>query len=117
MGSIEVVGDEPIAIVRRRERLLFAVLLLEQGHSVTTDRLIDLPWEGETPANAAPALRSHISRPRALLPGVTTRRPVTTTPPTNTTGRREPSTSRWTSRTGAASPNTLWSRSPLTEQQ
>ncbi|WP_436497274.1 BTAD domain-containing putative transcriptional regulator [Actinokineospora sp. HUAS TT18] len=74
LGSIEVVAGEPVVIARRRERLLLAVLLLEQGRSVTTDRLLDLLWQGEPPSNAGPALRSHISRLRALLPGVTINR-------------------------------------------
>ncbi|HVK25696.1 MAG TPA: AfsR/SARP family transcriptional regulator, partial [Actinokineospora sp.] len=68
LGDVEVTAEGRVAIPRRRERLLLAVLLLEQGRSVSADRLIDLLWNGDAPAAAAASLRSHVSRLRSVLP-------------------------------------------------
>uniref|UniRef100_A0AAU2K0J4 Tetratricopeptide repeat protein n=1 Tax=Streptomyces sp. NBC_00049 TaxID=2903617 RepID=A0AAU2K0J4_9ACTN len=71
LGAVEVLnGDtgEALAVPRKRERLLLAVLLLEVGRSVSDERLTDLLWDGEPPPGAPGALRSHVSRLRALLP-------------------------------------------------
>ncbi|MFD3777764.1 BTAD domain-containing putative transcriptional regulator [Streptomyces sp. NPDC058612] len=71
LGAVEVLdGDtgEVLAVPRKRERLLLAVLLLEAGRSVSDERLTDLLWDGEPPPGAPGALRSHVSRLRALLP-------------------------------------------------
>ncbi|MFI8103787.1 AfsR/SARP family transcriptional regulator [Streptomyces sp. NPDC086023] len=71
LGAVEVIdGDtgEKLAVPRKRERLLLAVLLLETDRAVTDDRLTDLLWHGHPPTGAPGALRSHVSRLRALLP-------------------------------------------------
>ncbi|WP_329389454.1 tetratricopeptide repeat protein [Streptomyces sp. NBC_01351] len=71
LGAVEVLdGDtgEALAVPRKRERLLLAVLLLEAGRSISDERLTDLLWDGEPPPGAPGALRSHVSRLRALLP-------------------------------------------------
>ncbi|SNY48076.1 AfsR/SARP family transcriptional regulator [Paractinoplanes atraurantiacus] len=52
---------------RRRERCLLGLLLLEAGRAISIDRLVDLLWEGEPPANARGTLSSHVSRLRGLL--------------------------------------------------
>ncbi|HUN35083.1 MAG TPA: BTAD domain-containing putative transcriptional regulator [Trebonia sp.] len=63
---VERAGQE-VAIGRRRERCLLGILLLEAGHPVPKARLTDLLWDGDPPANARAALRTHLSRLRALL--------------------------------------------------
>jgi DNA-binding SARP family transcriptional activator len=67
LGPFEIMAGEPVSIPRRRERCLLAVLLLELGRPVADDRLIDLLWDGAPPPSAASALRSHISRLRAIV--------------------------------------------------
>lgn len=52
---------------RRQERCILAVLLLDLGHLVTTDRLIDLLWHGRPPASARGAVHTYIGRLRASL--------------------------------------------------
>jgi DNA-binding SARP family transcriptional activator len=52
---------------RRQERLLLAVLLLEPGKVVPTDRLIGLLWPEEQPGNPKRALQVYVSRLRAAL--------------------------------------------------
>jgi DNA-binding SARP family transcriptional activator len=68
LGPLEItVGDRPVAIVRRRERCLFAVLALAANRIVPVSRLIGLLWETEPPAAAQRSLHSHVSRLRSLL--------------------------------------------------
>lgn len=52
---------------RRQERCLLGVLLLDLGHRVPTDRLIDLLWNGCPPVSARGAVHTYISRLRASL--------------------------------------------------
>ncbi|MEJ8633861.1 BTAD domain-containing putative transcriptional regulator [Streptomyces sp. MS2.AVA.5] len=52
---------------RRQERCLLAILLLEAGAVVTTDRLIDLLWDGGAPASARGTVHTYIGRLRAAL--------------------------------------------------
>jgi DNA-binding SARP family transcriptional activator len=52
---------------RRQERCILAVLLLEVGRLVTTDRLIDLLWNGRPPVSARGAVHTYIGRLRASL--------------------------------------------------
>ena len=68
LGPLEItVGGRPVAIVRRRERCLFAVLALAANRIVPVSRLIGLLWETEPPAAAQRSLQSHVSRLRSLL--------------------------------------------------
>ncbi|GIH10362.1 regulatory protein AfsR [Rhizocola hellebori] len=68
LGPLEVtVGGRAVAIVRRRERCLFAVLALAANRIVPVSRLIGLLWETEPPAAAHRSLQSHVSRLRSLL--------------------------------------------------
>src|SRR5581483_12067098 len=55
---------------RRQERCLLAVLLLEAGHPVPVERLIDVLWAGQPPAGARAAVRTYLSRLRGALTGV-----------------------------------------------
>ncbi|MGC5019162.1 BTAD domain-containing putative transcriptional regulator [Micromonospora sp. DT47] len=52
---------------RRQERCILAVLLLDIGRLVTTDRLIDLLWNGRPPASARGAVHTYIGRLRTSL--------------------------------------------------
>jgi DNA-binding SARP family transcriptional activator len=66
----EVAGRPALAGLRRRERCLAALLLLEAGQVVSAARLAELLWDGE-PTDRAPAdLRVHVSRLRSHLAGL-----------------------------------------------
>lgn len=52
---------------RRQERCLLAVLLLEAGRPVTTDRLTDLVWNGVPPEGARVTLHTYVGRLRSAL--------------------------------------------------
>ncbi|WP_343981094.1 AfsR/SARP family transcriptional regulator [Kribbella koreensis] len=68
LGPVEVWADgRKVELKRRQERLLLAVLLLEPGKAVPTDRLIGLLWPEEQPGNPRRALQVYASRLRAVL--------------------------------------------------
>ncbi|MGI5239012.1 BTAD domain-containing putative transcriptional regulator [Dactylosporangium sp. CA-139066] len=79
--SISVLGnmtatlrDEPVDLGGRRQRAVLAVLVLNRGDIVPTDRLIDCVWADRPPANAAGALQAYVSHLRRRLePGGTAR--------------------------------------------
>ena len=52
----------------RKQRAVLALLLLEEGHVVAADRLIDELWGLEPPEDAPTALQAHVSRLRRALP-------------------------------------------------
>lgn len=61
-------GKRVLAGSRRQERCLPAILLLHAGRMVTTERLIDLLWSGDTaPASARATLHTYIGRLRTAL--------------------------------------------------
>ncbi|MER7757721.1 BTAD domain-containing putative transcriptional regulator [Kitasatospora sp. NPDC097643] len=60
-------GEPVLSGSRRQERCLLAVLLLEDGRVVTTDRLIDLLWNGSPPGSARGTVHTYIGRLRARL--------------------------------------------------
>lgn len=60
-------GERVLLGSRRQERVLLAVLLLEPGAAVTTDRLIGLLWNGEPPASARATVHTYVGRLRAAL--------------------------------------------------
>ncbi|WP_328322300.1 winged helix-turn-helix domain-containing protein [Kribbella sp. NBC_00382] len=68
LGPVEVwAAGRKVELKRRQERLLLAVLLLEPGKVVPTDRLIGLLWPEEQPGNPKRALQVYVSRLRAVL--------------------------------------------------
>jgi DNA-binding SARP family transcriptional activator len=68
LGPVEVVRDDTVvSIVRRRERCLLGLLLLDVGRTVPADRLVDLLWDGEPPEHARRAVQSHVARIRATV--------------------------------------------------
>ena len=70
LGPLEVVDGSgvPAGIGGPRLRVLLTALLLDAGHVVTGERLIDDLWEGDPPAGAVNALQSLVSRLRRSLP-------------------------------------------------
>ncbi len=68
LGPVEVVRDgQPLRLGGRKQRALLALLLLEPGRAVSTDRLIDELWRETPPADAESALRVSVSRLRSSL--------------------------------------------------
>jgi DNA-binding SARP family transcriptional activator/ABC-type branched-subunit amino acid transport system substrate-binding protein/outer membrane protein assembly factor BamB len=60
-------GDGEIEIGGGRQRALLALLLLDRGEAVSTDRLIDGLWGDSPPAGAAKTLQVYVSRLRSVL--------------------------------------------------
>ncbi|WP_051853351.1 AfsR/SARP family transcriptional regulator [Streptomyces aureocirculatus] len=50
-----------------QQRALLAALALARGHPVSTSRLAELLWEGDTPDGAISALRTHVLHLRRIL--------------------------------------------------
>jgi DNA-binding SARP family transcriptional activator len=68
LGSLEVLGDEgPLPLAGQRQRALLAILLLDAGRVVPTDRLIDQLWGERPPATATTSLHNAVSQLRRLL--------------------------------------------------
>src|ERR687896_30584 len=63
LGRLEVRTESGrvCTLVRRKQRVLLAVLLLNANRSVPMERIIDWLWEGQPPASAAQNLYNHIS--------------------------------------------------------
>ncbi len=77
LGSLEIDGDRgPVVVAGHRQRALLAVLLLEAGRVVATERLVDLLWGDAAPRTATTALQNAISLLRKELgPDVLETRP------------------------------------------
>ena len=71
LGAFEVRdGDRRIAAgTRRQERCLLAILLLSAGRVVSTDRLVELLWDGHPPEAARGAVHTYVGRLRRALSG------------------------------------------------
>lgn len=68
LGPLEVVdGGQTVELSGHKQRALLAVLLLEANQVVSSDRLIEMLWDGEPPATARKALYVHVSQLRKLL--------------------------------------------------
>jgi DNA-binding SARP family transcriptional activator/tetratricopeptide (TPR) repeat protein len=69
LGPVEVhTGDgRVLTLPRRHERCLLAILLLEAGRAVPTDRLCELLWDDNPPQHARQTLRTYVARVRGLL--------------------------------------------------
>ncbi|MET7671569.1 AfsR/SARP family transcriptional regulator [Micromonospora luteifusca] len=69
LGSVHLLSasGELVRLNRRMERLVLAVLLLEPGRVITTDRLIDLLWREAPPPAARTTLQTLVSRIRTAL--------------------------------------------------
>ncbi len=68
LGPTEVVRrGEPVRLGGRRQRGLLALLLVEPGRTISSDRLIDELWQGDPPRGAEGTLRVYVSRLRSAL--------------------------------------------------
>jgi DNA-binding SARP family transcriptional activator len=67
LGPVEALRDgKRLRLGGRRQRALLALLIVEGGRPVPTDRLIDELWQGDPPSGAS-TLPSYVSRLRAAL--------------------------------------------------
>jgi DNA-binding SARP family transcriptional activator/Tfp pilus assembly protein PilF len=67
LGPVEVVVDgQPVALRRRQERRLLAILALRPGRIHSTERLVDLLWD-QPPERARPAIQVAVSHLRSVL--------------------------------------------------
>ena len=68
LGPLEVWdGDREIALSRRQQRALLALLLLHRGETVSAERLIDEIWGGDPPSTALGSLQNVVSQLRRAL--------------------------------------------------
>lgn len=78
LGPIEIESaGQVVTLSRRAARRLLAVLLLEANRVVGIDRLADLLWEGDPPAQARATIHSYVSHIRAALTGTGDRDDIT----------------------------------------
>jgi DNA-binding SARP family transcriptional activator/tetratricopeptide (TPR) repeat protein len=71
LGPLEVrAAGEPVPIGGTRQRIVMAMLLLEAGQVVPTERLITAVWDGEPPTTARTQIQISISKIRAWLSGL-----------------------------------------------
>jgi DNA-binding SARP family transcriptional activator len=68
LGSLEILDEgKPVSIGGRKQRMVLAMLLLEAGRVVSSDRLIDAVWGDEPPRTATTSLQNSISQLRKRL--------------------------------------------------
>jgi DNA-binding SARP family transcriptional activator len=68
LGPVEVViDDKPVVIAASRQQVALALLLLEAGHVVSVDRIVDALWGEEPPRTARSQVQITISALRRLL--------------------------------------------------
>ena len=68
LGAVEAVrAGQPLRLGGRRQRWLLALLLVEPGRAISSDRLIDELWQGKPPRGADGTLRVYVSRLRSAL--------------------------------------------------
>ena len=68
LGPVRVArAGRELAIGGRRQRGLLALLVLERGRPVSSERLADELWDGKPPAGFETTLRSYVSRLRGVL--------------------------------------------------
>src|SRR6266700_1036170 len=68
LGPVEAtIGDRPLALGRRMQRALLALLALNANRVVSSDRLLDALWGERPPPTAPVALYGLISALRKLL--------------------------------------------------
>src|SRR5919202_5377379 len=68
LGPVEVVDDgETLPLGGQKQRAVLALLLLDAGRVVSTDRLIDALWSEQPPPTAGTSLQNFVSQLRKLL--------------------------------------------------
>ena len=89
LGPLEVVDADgrSVPLGGQKQRALLALLLLNANRVVSTDRLLDVLWEGEPPRTAATSLQNMVSSLRKALgrEHVVTRPPGVCSPWASTT--------------------------------
>jgi len=83
LGPVEArFDDEPIPLGTGQERALLALLALNVGRVVSTDRLAEELWSGDPPAQAGTTLRVYVSHLRkSLSDGRSSEDPILTRKP------------------------------------
>src|SRR5215471_7404511 len=78
LGSFRVNQDgRELDLGPRLQRALLAILVVEAGHVVPVDRLLDLLWREEPPAAAIASVQAYVSQLRRVLePGRPARAPA-----------------------------------------
>ena len=75
LGPLEVVADgQPLELNRKKQRSLLALLLLDAGEVVSSDRLIEELWGDKTPKDGIHSLQNLVSDLRKALGPDTVRR-------------------------------------------
>src|SRR4051794_24337969 len=68
LGPLQVYDqDGPLALGRRQQRAVLAILLLELNRTVSTDRLIEALWPDRPPGRPQTAIQGYVSGLRKLL--------------------------------------------------
>jgi DNA-binding SARP family transcriptional activator len=68
LGSLEVEDEgRPVGIGGQKQRALLAILALNAGRIVSTDRLVDLLWGEEPPKTAVTSLQNFVSQLRKVV--------------------------------------------------
>ena len=68
LGPVEVrAGDEPLPLGGPKQRALLALLLVESGRAVSTDRIVDALWGEHPPRTAQTSLQNFVSQLRKVL--------------------------------------------------
>ncbi|MEO8273399.1 MAG: BTAD domain-containing putative transcriptional regulator [Chloroflexota bacterium] len=69
LGNLSVANEDgtPVPIPAAKRRALLAILLLQRGHPIQHDALIDALWGDAAPDAARESLFSHVSRLRAEI--------------------------------------------------
>jgi DNA-binding SARP family transcriptional activator/Tfp pilus assembly protein PilF len=68
LGPVEVHdAGQRVDTGRAQQRAVLAVLLLELGHVITADQLVDRVWGSEPPASAHSAVYGHVARLRTAI--------------------------------------------------
>ena len=69
LGPLLLEGEAgPVRIGSGRQRRLLAALTAHLGRTVEVDRLVDLVWADDVPADPAGAVQTNVARLRRLLP-------------------------------------------------
>jgi DNA-binding SARP family transcriptional activator/pimeloyl-ACP methyl ester carboxylesterase len=68
LGPLEIVdAPVPVRLGSAKQRRLLAALLVHANTVVSADRLVEILWATDPPADAAATLQNHVSRLRATL--------------------------------------------------
>src|SRR4051812_40485338 len=69
LGPVEVLvgGERPLPLGAPKQRVLFVMLALDAGRTVSVDRLAQGLWGEEAPASAPKMVQQYVSQLRRLL--------------------------------------------------